>query len=109
VVLPVIGWVVGVVLLWVSEAWSTRDKLIGTLVVPGGLLVPVALALLTGESAACIEISSGGGPTTARTCDAGGGADPVALALVVLLVLAPLVTTVYLATRLRRRHVPLGV
>jgi uncharacterized membrane protein len=108
VVLPVIGWVIGVVLLWISEAWSTRDKLIGTLVVPGGLLVPLGLGLVSGESAGCIEISSGGpGPRTARTCDAGGGGiEPLELALVILLVLAPLVTTVYLAARLRRRQVP---
>ena len=32
-----IGWIVGVVLLWSSDVWSTRQKIIGTLVVPGGL------------------------------------------------------------------------
>lgn len=31
-----IGWFVGVVLLWISDVWNTRDKLIGTLIVPGG-------------------------------------------------------------------------
>jgi hypothetical protein len=36
-VIPVLGWLVGVILLWTSRAWSTKDKLIGTLVVPGGL------------------------------------------------------------------------
>lgn len=37
--LPLIGlgWVVGAVLLWMSDRWSTRDKLIGTLLWPGGL------------------------------------------------------------------------
>src|SRR5260370_36755839 len=29
-------WPVGVVLLWVSRVWSTREKLIGMLVLPGG-------------------------------------------------------------------------
>ena len=32
--IPFLGWVVGVVLLWISRLWTTRDKLIGTL---GGL------------------------------------------------------------------------
>jgi hypothetical protein len=32
-----LGWVAGLVLLWNSRAWTTRDKWIGTLVVPGGL------------------------------------------------------------------------
>ena len=33
-VIPFLGWVAGVVLVWVSRRWTTRDKLIGTL---GGL------------------------------------------------------------------------
>jgi hypothetical protein len=31
----VVGWFVGLVLLWVSDAWTTREKLVGTLLVPG--------------------------------------------------------------------------
>ena len=41
----VVGWFVGLVLLWVSEAWTTRGKLVGTLVVPGGLAPRVLLHL----------------------------------------------------------------
>ena len=41
-----VGWVVGVVLLWRSRAWTTRDKLIGTLVLPGGLVATGLLLLL---------------------------------------------------------------
>src|SRR5918996_268168 len=37
VVVPIVGWFVGLVLLWASQIWTTRDKLIGTFVVPGGL------------------------------------------------------------------------
>ena len=37
-----VGWVAGVILLWTSRAWSTRDKVIGTLLVPGGLAVASA-------------------------------------------------------------------
>ncbi len=37
IVLPMFGWLIGVVLLWVSNAWNVRDKVIGTLFVPGGL------------------------------------------------------------------------
>lgn len=32
-----VGWIVGLILLWSSRAWTTGQKLIGTLVVPGGL------------------------------------------------------------------------
>jgi hypothetical protein len=34
--IPLIGWAVGAVLLWASRRWSIREKLLGTLVVPGG-------------------------------------------------------------------------
>ena len=30
-VIPFLGWIVGVVLVWMSRLWTTRDKLIGTL------------------------------------------------------------------------------
>jgi hypothetical protein len=33
-----VGWIVGVVLLWTSTVWNRRDKLAGTLLLPGGLL-----------------------------------------------------------------------
>ena len=48
--IPVIGWAVGVVLLWNSSPWRRSEKLLGTLIFPGGpglalLLGPVAFAL----------------------------------------------------------------
>jgi uncharacterized membrane protein len=109
VVLPVLGWLVGVTLLWISDTWTTRDKLIGTLVVPGGLLLPLALGVLGSGSGSCIEISSGGGPTTARNCaDDGSDIDLLKVALIAVLVLAPLATTAYLARRMKARPVPAG-
>lgn len=44
-VLPVIGWFIGVALLWASAVFTTRDKLVGTLVLPGGLALPAFLLL----------------------------------------------------------------
>ncbi|HEX6855651.1 MAG TPA: hypothetical protein VF204_10170, partial [Streptosporangiaceae bacterium] len=44
IVIPVLGWFIGVVLLWLSPRWTAKDKLLGTLVWPGGLLAPVLLA-----------------------------------------------------------------
>jgi hypothetical protein len=37
------GWVVGVFMLWVSPRWRTSDKLLGTLVWPGGLAAELAV------------------------------------------------------------------
>jgi hypothetical protein len=44
--LPVLGWLVGVALLWSSKRWRTSEKLLGTLVVPGGPGIVLPLSLL---------------------------------------------------------------
>jgi hypothetical protein len=48
IILPVLGWLIGVVMLWVSSAWRVKDKVIGTLLVPGGLLLPLVLLFVGG-------------------------------------------------------------
>lgn len=65
IVVPVLGWFVGVALLWTSQRWSVRDKLLGTLVVPGGLALPLALGLFTTSLESCVTSpvpASGGHP-----------------------------------------------
>jgi hypothetical protein len=37
VVLPFVGWFVAVAMLWASPRWRLQDKLLGTLIWPGGL------------------------------------------------------------------------
>lgn len=67
IVIPVLGWFIGVVLLWMSPRWTTRDKLLGTLVWPGGLLAPALLAA-AGATAGLLA-------TSVTTCTS---VDPVA-------------------------------
>jgi hypothetical protein len=57
VILTPLVWPIGVLLLWVSPAWTRRDKLIGTLVLPGGLLF--AWVLATGVRTACKDPRTG--------------------------------------------------
>jgi uncharacterized membrane protein len=115
-VVPVVGWLVGVVLLWVSNAWNVRDKIIGTVFVPGGLGLSVFLLY---------SVESGGGiglgtdcqvdPATGRefncinqtdhVAGSTGGADILAIVLLVAIVATPFITTAYLTYRLRRRPV----
>jgi hypothetical protein len=40
-----IGWVVGVVALWRSRVWTVPEKLIGTLLWPGGLVTGLFFAV----------------------------------------------------------------
>jgi Protein of unknown function (DUF1700) len=103
IVLPLIGWFVGLVLLWVSEAWTTREKLVGTVIVPGGL-APGFLLLgvaLVGE--ACSSVYDQTGALVSETCT--GPSDFLgagAALIVILLLVAPLATTAFLALRLWR-------
>ena len=61
--LPVVGWLVGVALLWTSRRWRTGEKLLGTLVVPFGPGILLPLGALTGFSTQTCYVSAtvGGG------------------------------------------------
>jgi uncharacterized membrane protein len=104
-ILPVIGWFVGVICLWLSTAWTVRDKLIGTLLVPGGLLLPGALLLMsTNAGQSCGSSFDASGRVLSTTCRGGTGVLVSVLLTVgfgVALIL-PVVVDVYLYRRLRR-------
>ncbi len=83
-VLPIVGWLVGLVLLWRSRSWTILEKLLGTLVWPGGLLLPLALPFL---------------PVGARLLRTPG----VALTVITVLVITPMVVGGWLLLRARER------
>ena len=105
-VLPVIGWVIGVVLLWTSNVWNVRDKVIGTIFVPGGLGLPILLGTfaLASGGGGCVQSGLAGAQPSMNTCTGQGTSVTDVLGAVGLIVLlvAPIVTTVYLAMRMRR-------
>jgi hypothetical protein len=108
VILPVLGWVVGVILLWISDVWSKREKLIGTFLVPGGArTADLSGRLLSGGGLLeepCVS-NRGPGGRVQETCTGGASTlEPILSALLlILLVVTPLVTTAYLARRMKRR------
>jgi hypothetical protein len=99
----VVGWFIGVGLLWSSAAWRVRDKLLGTFVLPGGLFGVVLLVTRGGSATAC----SGSAPPGQRLllhCVTTGFSFPLPVGIVALViaVVAPVITSVYLE-RVRRR------
>jgi hypothetical protein len=100
-ILPFLGWFVGVVLLWVSQAWTTNEKLVGTLVVPGGLAPGVYIGLfgIVGTSCQTVEVD---GRVVSDTCSDVTFLGTVWQIAVVILLVAPLATTIFLALKLRR-------
>jgi uncharacterized membrane protein len=94
-----VGWLVGLVLLWSSPRWNVRDKLIGTLVFPGGLATSAFVAaLVAGTSGPCAIANGAAG--LGLSCDTGPALTTVILFLALLLL--PFATSAWLALRLRR-------
>jgi hypothetical protein len=108
-VLPVIGWFVGVILLWTSNIWNTRDKIIGTIFVPGGLGLVVLLGTLTfSAGGSCGEVGELGSQPFGNACADQGtsGGEVFGIAVLIALLLAPIASTAYLAVRMRRASAP---
>jgi HAAS len=110
-ILTPIIWPAGVVLLWASSAWTTRQKLLGTLVVPGGypgLFFVVPLLFLH----PAFTYTCGGGIDSSGTVIAATCTGPqwwqyvlgfAALGFGLAVLIAPVAVGIYLATRLRSR------
>jgi hypothetical protein len=95
-----VGWVVGVALLWSSRVWSTKEKVIGTLVVPGGLALLPFLILAFGAG---LKTCLGDGHHETCTGSFSGVPDGVILAFYLVLLVGPVVSIAYLARQWRRR------
>lgn len=93
IVVPVLGWIVGAVLLWASTRWTTRDKAIGTLVFPGGLGVMAWFFLFWTGPTAC---SSNG------SCQTSGMSAGLALTLGLVSAVGSIGSATYLLCRANR-------
>jgi uncharacterized membrane protein len=115
IVLLLLFWPVGVVLLWISDSWTTREKLIGTLVPPGGyvgLFVLGPLFALGSLATVCQTSTDAAGRVISSSCPSGAGQTGIDVGAVLLLVfylLGPILSAVYLAVRMRRNRGAAGV
>ena len=96
VVIPILGWMLAIMLLWTSRVWNTREKLIGTLLPPGGLSALVLLFLTV--SSTCTETEDAGGATVEQHCT-GGLSGAVTLPLLIVYVTAGIASPIFLARR----------
>ena len=108
-VIPFIGWAIGVVLLWMSNAWNVRDKIIGTVFVPGGLGLAVLLMSFgskgSGSGLCSVDPATGREFDCTESASATTLSDVLAYVLVFGALAAPIIATAYLAYRLRRQVV----
>jgi hypothetical protein len=104
-VLTPLLWPVGVILLWTSNAWNVRDKLIGTLVPPGGYL-GVSFLLFAGAGsynsvATCAQPATG--PMTCTYSGPPGWLTTIGTVVGIFILVLPILTAIYLGLRLRQR------
>jgi uncharacterized membrane protein len=90
--IPVVGWLAGLVLMWFSRVWTTRDKVIGT------LFGPATVFMLGGAISMTSSAQSGGGGPGSET-----GLGPLEIFTIGVLIVSPIVTLIYLGTRLWAR------
>jgi len=96
---PGFGWLAGAILLWISDAWSGRDKVIGTILIPAGEFVTITLLFEGRISSPTSCYGSGSGPLHCS----GGHLYFWPTVLLVLSIAAALGAEIYLIWRLRRR------
>ena len=93
-----VGWIAGVFFLWTSDRWTLRDKLIGTLVIPGGYATAAYALIAVSSVQTCGgqdgHITCTGGPTTLGTIGQ--------IALAVFVFVGPLAAAFYLTSRARQ-------
>lgn len=93
IIIPLVGWIIGVILLWRSPIWTTKEKIAATTIWPGGYLAVSYVAIMMLQDAAS--------PTSVS---------PTVTSLVVIamgaVALAPVSVVMALAVRMLRRTQP---
>ncbi len=103
-----VGWFVGVAWLWSSHAWTRKEKIVATLLVPGGVALPLAVLILSLATRTSDCTSSGGpGQSTVTHCVGKWLTIPSSSTLIlVVLVVVPVIVAVHLE-KVRRYRQPL--
>jgi hypothetical protein len=95
--LPFVGWLVGIPLVLISNAWSGRDKAIAAV---------LGLSPLWVGALGIVASGSGGGEVGTPVESSGGGLGPLEVGILSLGLLGGLVGAIYLALRLRHSRQP---
>lgn len=106
IVVPLVGWLIGVFLLWMSSWWTTREKWLGTLVWPGGwFALLMAISLPSASCTASQELTSSDGRVHGMTqiCEGFTVGPWLGIPVALVLFAAPIAVGIVLYQRARRR------
>jgi hypothetical protein len=101
-VVPFIGWLFGIVLALVSQAWSRRDKAVGIVLVLVPVFVPLLILVAGSESGSNSPVPAGGSPTGLPEARGGDDTSVAEILAFAAIFLAGLPSALYLGWRLRR-------
>jgi hypothetical protein len=106
-IVPVVGWLAGVVMLWTSARWRPGEKVLGTLIMPLGPAAVLWFALIRVSTESCIETLTydGAVATTPHVCTHSGPSLSawVGIPLMLFWLIAPIVVAVVLFKRAAAR------
>ena len=102
--IPVLGWAVGVMLLWSSGVWRRSEKLLGTLIVPGGPGLALLLGVIPTQTCTSGPTIGDGGPVNEElVCSGLAIPQWLGIPLLLLVLIAPIVVAAVLLSRARAR------
>lgn len=96
-----IGWLVGVALLWSSRRWTVTERVLGTALVPGGLLTPFLATVLP---VSCTTVIDTGGVITEENCGRFTYIPWLDVVAITALWVAPILAAFLIFWRARRRY-----
>jgi uncharacterized membrane protein len=110
VLVPVVGWLIGIALVYTSRIWRTREKVLATVLFPLGFLPVGFMLFFTGSvQRKCFgttvhPIGSNTATVVSERCTGGPSALAIGLSVTVLVLSAvgPLVSAAVLGRRLRQ-------
>ena len=101
-VIPFVGWLFGIVLVFVSQAWTSREKLVGVALALTPVLVPLLGFMVAGADGTQEPVPAEP-PVGLEQENTGGGIGPLeAVTLALLFIAGGLPSALYLGWRLRR-------
>ncbi len=101
-----VGWLVGVAWLWSSHIWTRKEKIVATLLFPGGiaLVLPMLFLSLTTRTNDCANFGGPDQPTVTHCAGKWLAVPTFSTLIQVLLVVIPVIVAVNLEKVRRSRH-----